>query len=71
MSDLAEELDLAEILAQDDRDTPIFTKLLAEYDADVLTDVCSGWPSNIATTPAAEHEDQPDEDAAPSADSST
>ncbi|WP_410662057.1 hypothetical protein [Amycolatopsis sp. lyj-84] len=70
MSDLAEDLDLAEILSQDDRDTPIFTKLLAEYDADVLTDVCTGWPPNTTAAPAAESGHEPD-DADPSADAST
>ncbi|MFD6069380.1 hypothetical protein [Amycolatopsis lurida] len=46
MTDLAEDLDLAEIRAQNDPDTPIFNKLLSEYDAETLTDLGIGWPPN-------------------------
>lgn len=44
-----EDLDLAEILAARNDDTPLWNELLAEYDACELDELGTGWPTLTAT----------------------
>ncbi|WP_370944054.1 hypothetical protein AB5J62_33775 [Amycolatopsis sp. cg5] len=59
-----ESLDIAEMRDQHDPDTPLFNELMAEYDADVIDELCQGWPP-VMTVPDDEPGENPDQDTEP------
>ncbi|QWF78745.1 hypothetical protein [Amycolatopsis sp. CA-230715] len=62
----AEHLDIAEMRDQHDPDTPLFNALVAEYDAEVIDDLGTGWPP-VTTVPneQAEPDQTPGQDPEP------
>lgn len=45
-----EDLDIAEVLAERHKATPIWNDLMAEYDADAVDDLGRNWPPLMTTT---------------------
>lgn len=47
---ILEDLDIAEVLVERHKATPIWNDLMDEYDADTVDDLGTGWPPILATT---------------------
>jgi hypothetical protein len=50
MTAALEELDIAEVLAERHKDTPLWNELMSEYDAATLDELGANWPPPIYDT---------------------
>lgn len=77
MTAILEDLDIAEVLAYRNTNTPLWDDLMDAYDADAVTAMGAGWPPvmTAAAVPASEEDDEDgaaeadEADEAPAADS--